>query len=277
MELKELAKEIADVYMHNPKIESVMLGGSVARNLSDEFSDIELFIFWRESPTDEDRKEPIEKLGGNILDFHPFEDEEWSETYTVQNVKLEISSFLLNTAFQYSEDVTLKYDTDLEKQVLLSSIDDGIPLGGEKALFELKGKIKLYPVKLGEAMVKENRELGTRWQNREALLAREDWLMLYQIIVAVEVKLMGILFALNQRYVHHPAFKWQKASLDNMEIKPENSSERFASVLLGEPKESLEELEQLILEVFQLAQTLYPNFDMSGAMEKAGWARPKNS
>lgn len=277
MELKDLAKRSATIYIEDPKVDAVLLGGSVARGLHDEFSDIELFIFWKEAPADKDRKEPIARLAGKLLDFHPYEDEEWAETYTVENIKLEISSFLSSTVQQYIADVTLKFDTDLDKQVLLATMQDGVPLEGIKPILELKQQIEQYPKGLAEAMIQENKELGSRWQNRDALVARRDWLMLYQTFVAVEIKLMGILFALNGEYVHHPAFKWQNHALGKMSILPENSAERFASVLLGDPQESVKVLEEMVNEVFQLAQSNYPDAIRPGVMEKALWTRPRNN
>ncbi len=77
MDLKKLAHDIANVYMENSKVEAVLLGGSVARNWHDEFSDIELFVFWKIDPTDHDRKYVINRVNGEVIDFYDFEDDEW--------------------------------------------------------------------------------------------------------------------------------------------------------------------------------------------------------
>ena len=43
---------------------------------------------------DEDRRAPIYHIDGKILSYHPYEEEEWSETYlTKEGIKLEISNF----------------------------------------------------------------------------------------------------------------------------------------------------------------------------------------
>ena len=52
MELKKLAVQAAEQYAHIPKVEAVMLAGSVSRDWQDEFSDIELLIFWKQAPSD---------------------------------------------------------------------------------------------------------------------------------------------------------------------------------------------------------------------------------
>ena len=94
MGLKERAIEMSEIYRQNPKVEAIILAGSVARKLEDEHSDIELHILWSTPPEDEDRRAPIYHIDGTILSYHPYEEEEWSETYlTKEGIKLEISNF----------------------------------------------------------------------------------------------------------------------------------------------------------------------------------------
>jgi hypothetical protein len=275
--LKSLAAEISTIYMQNPKVEAVLLGGSVSRNWHDGYSDIELFVFWKESPTDEDRKASINIANGSIIDFHPYEEEEWSETYITQGIKLEISNFLIGTIQKFINDVILAFDTDLDKQCLVASVYDGVPLGGEETISQLKKKVEVYPKELSEAMIRNNIYLGNRWNNREALLAREDWLMLYKVIVSVQTNIMGILFGLNRLYVHHPAYKWQKHTLENMEIVPKNIANRLPSILLEHPKNSVKELEAIIQEIYQLIQNEYPTMDLSEVINKSLFLRPKTT
>lgn len=131
MNLKLLASTISKVYKQNPKVEAVLLGGSVSRNWNDKYSDIELFVFWKEGPTEEDRKVSINSVNGKIIDFHPYEEEEWSETYVANGVKFEISNFLTSTIQNIINDVIVGFDTDLDKQCLISTVCHGITLYGE--------------------------------------------------------------------------------------------------------------------------------------------------
>lgn len=50
MGLKEKAIEMSEIYRKNPKVEAIILAGSVARKLEDEHSDIELHILWSTPP-----------------------------------------------------------------------------------------------------------------------------------------------------------------------------------------------------------------------------------
>ena len=64
--LKEKAIEMSEIYRGNPKVEAIILAGSVARKLEDEHSDIELHILWSEPPEDEDRRAPINSIDGQF-------------------------------------------------------------------------------------------------------------------------------------------------------------------------------------------------------------------
>lgn len=276
MNLKKLALNISEIYAINPKVETVLLAGSVSRNWQDEYSDIELLVFWKEEPTEVDRKDSIKKLNGEIIDFHPFEDEEWSETYITNGVKFEISNFLTDTIHKNIKDVISFFDTDLDKQCIVAAINNGVPLYGELVIKRMKEIVSKYPNELRKAMVLENIYLGNRWNNRKALLHRQDWLMLYKVMVTVQMNLMGILFSLNRQYVPHPAFKWQKNSLELMEITPKNAITRLESIFLDEPKTSVQELEAIIQEVYKLIAYELPQIDLSTVIDKSLFLRPKN-
>ncbi|ERN53942.1 DUF4037 domain-containing protein [Alkalihalophilus marmarensis] len=276
MNLERLASQISNFYKQNQKIEAVLLGGSVSRNWHDKHSDIELFVFWKGAPTDDERKAPIIELNGNIIDFHPYEEEEWSESYITQGVKFEISNFLTETIHKVIRDVITSYDTDLDKQCILATVYNGVTLSGDLVINSMKEKVSKYPYKLSVAMVKENLYLGNRWNNREALLERKDWLMLYKVMTEVQTKLMGILFGLNRQFVHHPAFKWQKQTLDSMEVTPENIVNRLASTFLEDPNVSVRELEAIIQETYELIKCELPQIDVSFVVDKSLYLRPRN-
>ncbi|MFC7060875.1 DUF4037 domain-containing protein [Halobacillus seohaensis] len=252
MTLKELAAKIAKVYEDNQKVEAIYIAGSLSRGWADVHSDIELNILWREEPTDEDRLFVIKKLEGKVLEFHEYEEEEWSETYEVNQVKLEISSFLTETVIQKIKKVTKEFQVDTEDQSIIASIHFGIPLYGEELLEGLKAKVLVYPESLSHSMIDAHSNFGTRWTNRRALLEREDWLMLYSVMASAQTRVMGLLFGLNCIYVHHPAYKWQRQCVELMNIKPDNLQERLESVFLSSPTKGLAELESIILDVQNL-------------------------
>ena len=261
--MKQKAIELAAIYKENTKVDAILLAGSVAMGWEDEFSDIELHIIWKEAPTDEDRKGPIRSVEGSILTFHPYEDEEWSESYlTHEGVKLEISSFLTSTIQSHIEDVVVESDVSFDKQCLIASIQNGVGLYGHSVIDEFKKSVVKYPSGLATKMISDNLDLGGRWNNRHALLERKDWLMFYSVLCDVQRKLMGVLFGLNSLYVHHPAYKWMPHKIEEMHIKPDYFLPRMNKILLGNPIENLATLEQLVDEVIKLVELHKPEIDI---------------
>ncbi len=263
MNLMQKAIDMAKIYKQNQKVEAILLAGSVSRNWQDENSDIELHILWSAPPEDEDREGPIKRIDGTVLSYHPYEEEEWSESYvTKDGIKLEISNFLSVTVERFISDVVEKYETDYEKQCIVASIHDGVSLYGEDKIRGLKDRVADYPLELSRQMIVENLLLSNRWHNREALLKRKDWLMLYDVICDVQKNVFGVLFGLNKMYVHHPAFKWMPFNIKRMTIKPENLYERMTNILMGNPENSVKDLELLIEEVLILAEKQIPELDL---------------
>ncbi|CAM3877218.1 cytoplasmic protein [Bacillus luti] len=274
MGLKEKAIEMSEIYRGNPKVESIILAGSVARKLEDEHSDIELHILWSEPPADEDRRAPINSIEGTVLSYHPYEEEEWSETYlTTEGIKLDISNFLTVTVENVISEVVERYDINYEKQCIVSSVHDGVSLYGEEKVNELKERVVTYPEDLAKRMISENLWLSNRWHNREALLKRKDWLMLYDVICEVQRNIFGTLFGLNKMYVHHPAFKWMQYNVERMSIKPENLYERMANTLMEKPEYSVQELEMLIKEVLYLVEHHAPELNIAEQQKHIQYAK----
>ncbi|AZB41881.1 DUF4037 domain-containing protein [Bacillus sp. FJAT-42376] len=275
MEPAKIAENMARVYRQNPKVESVWIGGSVSRGWNDGFSDIELFLVWKSEPADADRMEPIQAVQGEILDYHAYEDEEWSESYMAFGVKMELSHFLTATVEKVIREVTVNHSANLDHQCLASSISSGICLEGEEVFSKLKNGLTPYPAGLKKAMMEENLDFGNRWRNRQALADRQDWLMLHEVFVTVQKKVMAILFALNESYVHHPAFKWQRKSLDEMAVKPADAAERLEQVFLEHPSYGLAILEEFLDEFFGIVRMHHPVLSFDQKLESSMAVRPQ--
>ncbi|WP_100009846.1 DUF4037 domain-containing protein [Lentibacillus sediminis] len=278
MDFYQKSIDMAAIYRGNSKVEAIILAGSVSKNLQDEHSDIELHILWSSAPTDKDRKGPIEDVKGTILSYYPYEEEEWSEAYLDQDgIKFEISSFLSTTVDRFIYVVIDRYETDFNKQCIVASIDDGISLFGDERVKALKNRVATYPLELSKQMITENLWLSNRWNNRHALLKREDWLMLYDVICGVQKKLFGVMFGLNHMYVHHPVFKWIQFNIEQMRIKPKKLYDRMTNILMGDSQKAIHELEVLVEEVIVLVEKYHPGLNISEQKENIRYVKQRNN
>ena len=66
-----LAQETGRIYSDDPRVLAVMAGGSVSRGCADEYSDVEIGVFWDTPPSDADRRDAARRMGGEVWKFDP--------------------------------------------------------------------------------------------------------------------------------------------------------------------------------------------------------------
>lgn len=267
----ELARHVAAEYIKNNKVAAIMVAGSVGRDLADEWSDLELDIYWHEPPTDDDRKRVIEAVGGEIVYYFPHEGNEWSDAYIVRGLKFEISSFLASTIEQFSEDVTTRFDTDWEKQLRMAALNNSIPLYGQDLVERLRAKNAHYPDGLAEKIIRENIDFGG-WNSVEFAFARGHLLMAFDLMSRVQRQMLYVLLALNRIYMGHPRGKWLEQFTEGMQHKPVNFAARTHTALSKCSPEGACEYDSVIAETFELVAQQFPQIDLT-EIKKDVWFR----
>ncbi len=270
----ELAEQMAGLYAQNAKVAAVVVAGSVGHGRADAYADIELDVFWHEPPTDADRRQPIQQLNAEIIEFWPLEDDEWSEDYLVGPMQCDISNFLESTIDRYIADV-LVGDTAVLKQCRLAGLRHGVGVYGREQVAQWQAQISPYPDALRRAMVAENLSfpaLGI-WYMRDVLAARQDWLMLADVLVRMQRRIMGALLGLNGLYLAHPGFKWLNETIADMVLTPPDLATRLQYISFVTPAAAIEPLHQLIEETIALAEQELPDLDFSGARRAIGRRR----
>ena len=78
---REIGEKIGSVYAENRKVAAVILGGSTARGHADRYSDIELGVFWRTPPSDEERQAETDRMGVDLVRLYPYDpsEEVWAD------------------------------------------------------------------------------------------------------------------------------------------------------------------------------------------------------
>jgi hypothetical protein len=260
---RALAEIVAPAYAVNPKVAGVLLAGSVARGLADQFSDIEIDIFWYAPPTDEDRRAPIERAGWtpvySIVDEH-----EWADGFLIEGVKVDTSQFLVSTLDRWLDDAIVHANTEPEYQVRITAIQHGQPLYGAELIERWRAKIAEYPGALAHAMVAEYIGFRPRYL-LEMLAARDDVLLLHQDLVAAEQMILSVLMGVNRMYAPHPYHKWLDWEVGQLKIAPPDLNLRLRQILHAEPRAAVDQLHQLIEETFALIERHLPDLDTSAA------------
>jgi hypothetical protein len=260
---RRLAEIVAPAYAANPKVAAVLLAGSVARGIADQFSDIEIDIYWHTPPTEEDRTAPIERSGWGIVYRH-VDENEWADGLLIEGVKADTSQFLVSTIERYLDDALVRAEIEPEYQVRITALQHGHALHGAELIERWRARAASYPEALAQAMLAEYCAFRPRYL-LEMLAARDDVLLLHQDLVAAEQQILSVLMGVNRVYAPHPFHKWLDWEIGQLAIAPPDLNRRLRQILRAEPRAAVDQLHQLIEETFALIEQHVPSFDTSAA------------
>ena len=251
---RALAQSVADAYGANEAVALVLLTGSVARELADQHSDVELHVFWSAPPSAFAREQPFVLAAASERQLWPLEDDEWSDRYLLSNLQFDLNHVLVATGDAYLHALLDLHEPSSAKQLLIAAITQGHLLHEREAGLHARwlARAARYPEELRRAMVEEHLRPHPRWPQRHALAARGDLVCLHDLLLSTLRTLLSALCGLNGVYVDHPAFKWFSALCARLTLAPERLEERLRELLRAAPDAALAELEALIDESCEL-------------------------
>jgi predicted nucleotidyltransferase len=268
---RAIAARAAERYVSNPAVAAVLLAGSVARGLADESSDIELDVYWRRPPTDNERKAAVEDAGWERV-YAEVDAHEWADGYRIDGVKLDTSGFLVSTIDAYLTAALDRADTEPELQVRITALLHGQALCGDAVIDAWRLRCARYPTALALAMV--GKGLALRPQERlDMLAARDDVLMLHRDLVHNLQGLMDALFGLNRVFVPHPYHKWLDWEASLIRHQPAALASRIRKLFTAPPREAVGDLSTLTEETFDLVSIHLPEFDLAPTRQAFGFRR----
>ena len=262
-----LAQQIAEYYMANPKVMAVIVEGSVALGCADRFSDIDLVVFWSESPKAKARRAIIKHAGGVQGSFYPFhrKDGGWSEHFELEGIAIDVRHMTVETFERTMTDILERGDSSLIKQQHLAAILSALPLSDPKLLIHWQKQARAYPQELSMTMVQTYLHFRPAWE-QEMMAERNDLLVLYESFCTTQQRLLLSFMGLNHLY--YPGFKRIDQVMRQMSISPPQLATRFNQlfgVVSIDPLAAVYQLQELIEETFVLVETYLGEIDLSEA------------
>ncbi|MBW4621036.1 MAG: hypothetical protein KME17_16980 [Cyanosarcina radialis HA8281-LM2] len=271
--LLELAKRNAQAYIANPKTKAVMVAGSVAEGLGDEYSDCDTSIYYDELPSEEELQIARQQNRGSERLWVLGERSEggFAESYLVDGIECQFGHV---TIAQWEKDISQileQLDVGSPLVKALSGTLAGIPLYGETLIHQWKAKVANYPDRFAQAAVEHYLKFFPIWGVREKLAQRDTTLWYYQILVESAQNLLGVLSGLNRLYYSTFQFKRTSRFIDRMKIAPGNLGSRLESLFREEAAVAVCQLEALVRETIELVEIHMPQVDTSPVKQRLGW------
>ncbi len=280
---KNLAMQIGSVFAYNPSVDAILLGGSTASGRADRYSDIEVGVFWRKDPSDEERRTAVTQAGGKEYRQYLFNPAEqvWEDDFIIQpaetvnpqdGVLVEVVHYRCEYIDRIIADVIEKYDPDLLKQNLISALVRGIPIHNNERIASWRSRLAVYPEGLAEAVINHNAQIDHFWRWRMWLDRGPNLMMLYSSFSQVEQKLLLTLMGLNHTY--YSGFKWiDELSVDSA-IAPADLKMRLNKVFEVSPREGAQILAGIVEETYDLVEKYSPKVDVNRLRRIFRYERP---
>jgi hypothetical protein len=252
-----LARRVADAYRSNGRLAACTVAGSVGAGLADRWSDLELDCYWHQAPADRDRRDPIDRVGGELEAFWAYDasDQEWSENYRLGALEVTVSNFTVDSVGSFLDAVIGEADTDPVKHMRLAAIQRCQPLLGGELVGAWRSRARQYPDQLADVMVELALTPGVLagWPAREALTQRGDDIAIHALLTGIEQAVLAAVLALNRTYRPHRLAKWQRRLIAELRVSPGRLAGRLHSLWHTSHHEAFLQAEALLAETVQLA------------------------
>jgi hypothetical protein len=274
--LFKLSREMADAVVEHTKPLAVMVTGSVAEGLCDEFSDIDMIVYYDELPDEtaitaalaELGAGPVSPLGGSR------EEGNYAETFDLRGVNCQLGYATVEAWERDIDSVLVGLDVASPLQKAFSGTLEGIPLHGEPFIRKWKERLAEYPDALAREMVTRHLSFFPLWGLQGRLGPRDASIWRFQALVEAAFNLLAVLAGLNRLYFTSFQFKRMRSFVEKMRVAPPDLANRIDHLFTAESAEAAAELERLVQETMELVEQQMPDVDTSRARKRLGWRQP---
>lgn len=249
-------------------IKAIVIAGSVARGYADEYSDIEIPIFWDTLPTDATRHAIVNTLNAKFL--YAYDGPAHEDQLIIDGIQVDLWDISTTHQEEVLNDVLCKHHFDLGTLNALDTIRSCIPLFGHEIVQKWKLHAQEYPEELAEKIIQEH--LTTFSIGGLFILAKRDNpTAFYSQLSLLQQEAFLVLLALNRRYF--PTFKWLYQTLNSMQIKPDAIDRRFRKAYEMPYAEAIENTKSILEEIVHLVERQFPQIDTSLVSRQLSYTR----
>ncbi|HET8846129.1 MAG TPA: hypothetical protein VFN35_32000, partial [Ktedonobacteraceae bacterium] len=247
------------------------------------YSDIELGVFWKQPPNDEERREVVELADGDLIRLYPYDAQEevWSDDFMMgraasnlpqSGILVEVGHYTVDFMNRTLESVLQHYDPDELKQNLISGVVDGLPLHNQVLLRQWQQQAQSYPDQLSVAVINRHALIDHFWRCEMFLHRDQNFLLLYQTFSRVQIQILNVLSGLNHTYYF--GFKWLDVVVKRLPIAPTDLLDRLRQVYQTEPAHGIQLLTTLVEETYDLVEQHMPQIDVDRLRRIFRYRRP---
>jgi hypothetical protein len=248
---------------------AVLLVGSAATGDADEYSDVDMLVYYDQMPADEAVAATAHELGAAGYRGTPWSDESgeadergYSERYLLDGVECQIGHMSIGAFEREIARLVVDHEFNEELLKIMSGLFEGLPLFGEGLVEQWRRKAA-YSEELQRTTIEKRWKFFPWWYFQERLRARDATAWRHDVLAQSTYAIVGVLAALNRLYFSTFEFKRATKFISRLEVAPENLAARLDALFESDERRSTAELERLVAETQTLVAERFPDIDLA--------------
>ncbi|MBN1454363.1 MAG: nucleotidyltransferase domain-containing protein [Anaerolineales bacterium] len=264
----DFARHLAKRLVTFEGIKAIVIAGSVARDYADEYSDVEIPIFWETLPDDATRHAIVAALNADFL--YAYDGPAREDQILINGLQVDLWHIPIAHEEEILKAVLYDQRFDLGGLNALDTIRTCIPLYGEEIVQTWKHRAQEYPDELAERIIQEHLapfDIGQLF----ILAQRNNPTAFYAQLSYLQQEIFLVLLALNRSYF--PTFKWLYHALESMQVKPEAIDQRFRQAFEVPCEEAIADTKLILEETLHLVEVQFPQMDTARIYRRLNYIR----
>jgi hypothetical protein len=256
----DMARELCSCYSSHPDVMMVCLGGSSARGIADEWSDLDILIYWKGIDENWIKSEPLGAAKGisrtALMNTSP---ESFLESYHIGGLKIDFAHVRLDDWIEWLKPLHGETSPDNELIGMAGGFLSSIVFHGEEEFQKIARSLSVYPDSLALDVIQKNLGFYVNGYLEGQCLQRGDLLAWHDGLVLMLKKLLNITAALNRYYFHAGEARWAEYHLAQMKHKASGFTWANVLQMLENPgPETASMLYSIQMETLDLIATQFP-------------------
>jgi hypothetical protein len=266
--LRELAEHLVALELEHTEPAAALLTGSVSTGEADEYSDIDLILYFDGELPSDDAIDEIRTAvgGGDATPIGPRTELAYAIQFPVDGVQVQLAHETLASAEADIAKVVDELEVDTPLQKALEGLHSGLALHGAETIERLRERA-VYSEEVQRATVQTFWRFYPLWYVADQLERRDAAVWRYEVMAQSAYNVLGVLAGLNRVWFTTFQLKRMRKLVESFELAPQRLAERLESLFDPDAKTAVAELERLVGETRELARERFPDLELPLARE----------
>jgi hypothetical protein len=269
--LLALARRVVEPFVASAGALAALVAGSVAEGVSDEWSDVDLVLFYDVLPSPDVvdaahamlEATEVVPLGGSR------DDGVFLEQFRVDGVACQLVHQTVDAWEAQTRTVLEDLDVASPTQKALSGLHAGLPLHGDAFVDGLRAR-STYNDALRRAMVERHLQFFPLWRLQASLASRDALLWQHAELVTALQHVLAVLAGVNRVFFSTFQLKKVRALAARLTLAPPHLVSRIDGALTAAPDVAAYELERLVADTLDVVAGAMPDVDTAPVRRQLG-------